>query len=137
MDETLLPIQKLLDKIDSSILGVFWITEKPLTEDLPHIREMDYLSNGQLSQFFMRSNNLPSLHNKNIFIESSFGESFFICHIFHQDNEVSTSLSQIKSLVENVQSERNKLILINGTQFNYAREISKLFSETEIEEFSL
>lgn len=130
-------IQKFLDTVDSTVLGIFWITDSPLSPNLPQIKEMDYLSNGQLSQHFKRDQGVASLHSKNIFIQKSFGQDFFICHLHHNPAEVKDSMNQIKSLVENVHSSRKKLLLLNCTSYDYLKTITSLFSHSEIVEFSV
>lgn len=131
------PIQELLDRVDSSVLGVFWITQAALTPDLPLASEMDYLSNCQLSQYFKRTQGIASAQHNNIFIQKSFGQDFFICHLHQPPQEEDSALEQIQSLVSGLKSNKNKLIVISDTKSDYRLLIANKFPHLTVDQFSL
>ncbi|MCK5884835.1 MAG: hypothetical protein KAG61_14185 [Bacteriovoracaceae bacterium] len=125
-------IQILQDEITPYTLGVFWITPSPLTKDTPLTREFDYFTNGQISNFLKTKSPEEKKFTKNIFIQKSFGEDTFICHLQDVLSERAESLMQLKSLIDSVKTERNELVLINTTSHDYSLELKKLYPKLTI-----
>lgn len=135
MTEQVTSIQKMLDAVDARVLGVFWITKEPLSPTLPLAKEVDYLSNSQLAQYYIRSHGVATMQQSNIFIQKSFGEDFFICHLHQPINAEESAVKQIKALIQGIKSQRKKMIVIDNTERNYQQLISKEFPELEVENY--
>lgn len=125
-------IQILQDEITPNTLGVFWITPTPLSKETPLIREFDYFTNGQISNFLKAESPELKKFSKNIFIQKNFGEDSFVCHLQDISSERSESLKQLKSLIDSVKTERNELVVINTTEHNYSGELEKLYPKSVI-----
>lgn len=129
-------IQTLQDEITHNTLGIFWITESPLTKETLLVQEFDYFTNGQISNF-LKAGQTNSNFTKNIFIQKNFGEDSFICHLQDKENDRKESLLQLKSLVDAISTERNELILVNLSSYNYSAVLEKLYPAALIKTLKL
>ena len=120
----------IIDTISPEFCGILWLTNGPIGEELVYFKEIDYLLNGLLIQFFFNANG-SGHHPKSFFIGESFGKSFSVGHI-----DISTEMpsEQIKSLLQffEQREEDNKVLILqeNSDQTSLAK-IQKFFPQFE------
>src|SRR5690606_14326236 len=81
------------------IRAILWLSEKPLTSDLPHFNELDYLFDGLLSHHVKLRKNITE-YEKNIFSGRSFNRDLLLIQLAGKDKtKIEKDLEQTLALI--------------------------------------
>lgn len=120
----------LTDLVTPEIVGIFWITTKPLDRSLRGFDQLNYLFDGLLSQFLYGEEKADS--RANLFFTDNFNKSFFLAHIKTQGaspSEISGEIDEQVALIQSNALNRNKVLVIQDTDFNWLPDLNKRYSQ--------
>ena len=121
-------LSHLLESITSKTLGIFWLTDTPLSLDCLKVNEFNYLLNGTL---YRQIKNPPSGHNPvSFFLTQNFGHDFFLAHIFVENDTVLNQLEKKFQFMQSFPKEAQEVFVYNQSQNTKNINILKLLAKT-------
>lgn len=122
---------KLLEKFDSSILGLIWVTKEPLSSRPPYFDAIDYLLDGMLTIHNNRSveNELQSSHSKSFFIGTNFGKPIFVSHLIESSDKLKEDAYELTQLAAKSPQGRNSFLILESPQVRLAQKLSSKFGD--------
>lgn len=135
-------IEYLSKNISSDTSGIIWLTDTPLSYDMPGVFEFNYLLDGILLKRIAENENLPLEKRKsNFFLGQNFGEVIFISHVLIENKKdleiVYQHLVTALPLIEN----ENKIKIFNRSKntanTNVLKEFSNRYKELSFEHLNI
>lgn len=126
------PLHTLCDNIGPNDLGIIWLTESGLNDQLNNFFEMNYLMDGLLSQSTIKNDT-----EFNFFLTQQFGEQFFLIHKEYQPKHDFNKLQNILKVSQNKETSKNNVILlVQSEKIDQAALSSKLSKQLKTLTFS-
>lgn len=144
----------LLKHVHPHIVGILWATSSDLTTHPWPFKDVDYLSNGQLSKLVIYLSQMPTEERKKALSRpellemKQFGHPFFISHFSSQDGqksgaEIIETFSQIlkvkdpqiKEYLKRAKEKKPCILVVNETEHKIAHKMSVLFNDLKFQSF--
>ena len=124
---------KLLEKFDSSILGLIWVTKEPLSSRPPYFDAIDYLLDGMLTVHNNREiqDNRNHQESKSFFIGTNYGKPVFISHLIESSAELKEDAYELTQLASKSPQGRSSFLILESPQVRLAQKLSSKFGELD------
>lgn len=122
---------KLLEKFDTTILGLIWITKEPLSARPMFFEAIDYLLDGMLTVHNNREINNETLkaNAKSFFIGTNFGKPVFISHLVESSDKVKEDAFELTQLASKSPQGRSSFLILESSQQKIAEKLSSKFQD--------
>lgn len=99
----------LLSQITPQTRGLLWFTSRPMSSELGHYKEVDYLLNGLLTSTLATSGSKPC----HVLVGENFGQLFYV---ITSDSMPETEIRSFFELIKPQMNEGTHLLLIDENQ---------------------
>jgi hypothetical protein len=122
---------KLLEKFDTTILGLIWVTKQPLSARPMFFEAIDYLLDGMLTVHNNRemSNETLKVNAKSFFIGTNFGKPIFISHLVESSDKVKEDAFELTQLASKSPQGRSSFLILESSQQKLSERLSSKFQD--------
>ncbi len=120
----------LLDHVTPEVIGIFWLTSKPLDRALLGFDQLNYLFDGLLSQFIYGENITDK--RSNIFFTDNYSKTLFLAHIKTEGaspSELSGDIDEQIALVQSNIQGRFNILVVQDTTNDWLKELQKRYDQ--------